>query len=672
MNKTFNHHSSLDSLLQKGFSFHQQGELNEAKKIYVGILAKNPKHFNALQLLGTLYIQLGDFKNAKVLFEKAISVDKTNASVFNNLGIAFKNLNELKKALECYSKAIDIDNRYIDALYNKAGILHELNDFEGAIKYYDNVIRLNPSHIESLSNRGLSYFKKQDFNSAIASFESALIIDPNCAEAWSNLGMALYEIKDFSRALSAYDKAISLNPRFKEAWTNRGVVLNELKRYDEALDCQNIALELNLNYEDAWSNRGITLEHLKKHDKALESINKAIELKPQFGEAWSHRGNILKELQRPDEALKSYDQAIKIKPDYAEAWFNRGVTLENLKHYDEALVSYEKAIALQSNYAEAIFNLAVMKLYRLDFIDGWIGYESRWRTKEFNSKPLSTSKPQWRGIKSERRLLIWAEQGIGDLILYGSMLNDFKNFPQKKIVSADAKLIPLLQRSFPSYQFIDKAELVPEDLYDEQIAIGSLGQFFRKEVADFKNATYPYLIDDPIKTQQLKSSPLFSNKKTCGVSWRSANQKLGKDKSVSLTDLLPILSASDMQLINLQYGDTAQEVANFQENHHLSIDSVPEIDIFNDIDGVLSIISACDLIITTSNSTAHLAGALGKETLLLTPYSVGKFWYWHDIDGVSLWYPSVKIFPQTTQGDWSAPINAMKDYLENGRSPHHA
>lgn len=453
---------------------------------------------------------------------------------------------------------------------------------------------------------------------------------------------------------------------------DEGIAHHQKKEFNEAIFIYKKILSVNPRHFDALKLLGTAYAQTSNFKEALVTIDIAATIFSDDEKLLNNRGNILKELQRPDEALKSYDQAIKIKPDYAEAWFNRGVTLENLKHYDEALVSYEKAIALQSNYAEAIFNLAVMKLYRLDFIDGWIGYESRWRTKEFNSKPLSTSKPQWRGIKSERRLLIWAEQGIGDLILYGSMLNDFKNFPQKKIVSADAKLIPLLQRSFPSYQFIDKAELVPEDLYDEQIAIGSLGQFFRKEVADFKNATYPYLIDDPIKTQQLKSSPLFSNKKTCGVSWRSANQKLGKDKSVSLTDLLPILSASDMQLINLQYGDTAQEVANFQENHHLSIDSVPEIDIFNDIDGVLSIISACDLIITTSNSTAHLAGALGKETLLLTPYSVGKFWYWHDIDGVSLWYPSVKVFPQTTQGDWSAPINAMKDYLENGRSPHHA
>jgi tetratricopeptide (TPR) repeat protein len=664
MQKFSNNQLNTNSLLQKAFALHQQGKLSDAKLLYQKILMKNPKHFNAIQLLGTLYIQQGNFEKACPLFKKALSIDEKNASVFNNLGIALKNLNDLNNALECYTKAIEIDPQYVDALYNKACILHQLNDFDRAIDFYDEVIFLNPLHIESISNRGLTYFKKQNYLAAISSFENALKIDPNCAEAWSNRGMALYEIKDFSGALLSYNRAIELKVDFKEAWSNRGVVLNELKRFDEALESYNKALELNLNYEEAWSNRGITLDHLKKHDIALDSVDKAIKLKPQFGEAWSHRGNILKELKRTDEALDSYNKAIEIRPDYAEALFSRAVTLENLKQYDEALASYKKAITLDPGYTEAIFNRGVMLLHNLQFTDGWVGYEARWHTKEFNSKPLLTSKSQWHGGKSEQRLFIWAEQGIGDQILYGSIFNELQNFPNNKIISVDKKLIPVFQRSFPSYQFFDKTELLSEDLYDEQIPIGSLGQFFRKELGDFKSTAYPYLIDDPIKTQSIKSSPPFSNQKTCGISWRSANQKLGKDKSVSLEDLLPILSTDDMQFVNLQYGDTAEEVASLQEKHQQSLYSVPEIDIFNDIDGVLSIISACDLIITTSNSTAHLAGALGKETLLLTPYSVGKFWYWHDIDGVSLWYPSVRVFPQTTQGEWADPINAIKAYLE--------
>ena len=400
--------------------------------------------------------------------------------------------------------------------------------------------------------------------------------------------------------------------------------------FNEAIAIYQKILAVNPLHFDALKLLGTVYAQTNKFELALSFIDYALKIKPNNIGLLNNRSNILKELQRTDEALDSYNKAIEISPDYAEAIFNRGL----------------------------------MQLHNLQFTDGWVGYEARWHTKEFNSKPLLTSKSQWHGGKGEQRLFIWAEQGIGDQILYGSILNELQNFPNNKIISVDKKLIPVFQRSFSSYQFIDKTELLSEDLYDEQIPIGSLGQFFRKELSDFKNTAYPYLIDDPIKTQRIKSSPPFSNQKTCGISWRSANQKLGKDKSVSLEDLLPILSMNDMQFVNLQYGDTAEEIAVLSEKHQQSLYSVPEIDIFNDIDGVLSIISACDLIITTSNSTAHLAGALGKETLLLTPYSVGKFWYWHDIDGVSLWYPSVRVFPQTTQGEWADPINAIKTYLE--------
>jgi ADP-heptose:LPS heptosyltransferase len=93
--------------------------------------------------------------------------------------------------------------------------------------------------------------------------------------------------------------------------------------------------------------------------------------------------------------------------------------------------------------------------------------------------------------------------------------------------------------------------------------------------------------------------------------------------------------------------------------------SLDEIDLFEDVDGALSIISACNIVVTSSNSTAHLAGALGKETLLIVPYSVGRFWYWHAINGKSIWYPSVTVFEQEHQGDWSAPVKAVKQYLES-------
>ena len=445
---------------------------------------------------------------------------------------------------------------------------------------------------------------------------------------------------------------------------SEAVKLHKQKKYDQAREIYEQILTINPENFDALRLLGTIYAQQNQLDQSLVLLQRANGINPSHAGLINNYGNVLKDLKRYEEALLIYDRAISLNPVNPDTWLNKGVTLFEMKRYEEALVAYHHAIDLNPANAEALYNCSILQLYNRCFCEGWVGYQLRWNVNSFDSKPLITSKPVWKGDHKPARLLIWAEQGIGDQILYGSMFNELKSLPQEKLIFLNSKLVPIFRRSFPAFSFLEDDEVYREDLYDEQIPIGSLGQFFRKDVADFKNASYPYLIDDPIKTQRIKSSSPFANQKTCGVSWRSANQKLGKDKSVSLEDLLPVLSTNDIQFINLQYGDTAEEIVSLKENHQKSIYSVPEIDIFNDIDGVLSIISACDLIITTSNSTAHLAGALGKETLLLTPYSVGKFWYWHDIDGVSLWYPSVRVFPQTTQGDWAEPINAMKAYLE--------
>jgi hypothetical protein len=293
----------------------------------------------------------------------------------------------------------------------------------------------------------------------------------------------------------------------------------------------------------------------------------------------------------------------------------------------------------------------------------------RWQMKSCNDKPLVTSRPMWSGAKKNNRLLVWAEQGIGDQILFASMLRELEQFPQQIIVSIDKRLIQIFTRSFPSYLFVDRNEHIDEVLYDEQIPICSLGQFFRRQVSDFRSVDIPYLYENPINLASIGSTLNFSSKIKCGISWKSHNPLLGNDKSIPLVDILKILDLKSTHYINLQYGDTSEEINLLDNKFKELIFSVPNIDNLNDIDGLLSIINACDVIITVCNSTAHLAGAAGKEVLLLTPYSVGKFWYWQDLDGTSLFYPTVKVFKQQIQGDWSSPLNQIKTFLELKTKP---
>jgi ADP-heptose:LPS heptosyltransferase len=124
------------------------------------------------------------------------------------------------------------------------------------------------------------------------------------------------------------------------------------------------------------------------------------------------------------------------------------------------------------------------------------------------------------------------------------------------------------------------------------------------------------------------------------------------------------LQLPKVDFIDLQYGDTKVEKKSLFNDFDIEVRSIDEIDNFNDIDGLASLIDVCDFIVTISNVTAHIAGALGKKVFLMLPYSgAGKMWYWHESLNKSLWYPSIQIFTQTKAGDWSTPVNEIKEKI---------
>ena len=89
-----------------------------------------------------------------------------------------------------------------------------------------------------------------------------------------------------------------------------------------------------------------------------------------------------------------------------------------------------------------------------------------------------------------------------------------------------------------------------------------------------------------------------------------------------------------------------------------------EIDNFNNIDGLVALISVCDYVVTSSNVTAHIAGALGKETYLLVPFAHGKIWYWGENEENTLWYPSIKIYRCVNLNSWSQPVELLGNKLK--------
>ena len=449
-------------------------------------------------------------------------------------------------------------------------------------------------------------------------------------------------------------------PKNSEALRYLAFIYTKRGDLNRALELIDKSIEADRRNEAAHNNKGSIQQDLGMFSEAINSYQNAIKCNPRYAEAFNNLGNAYQELGESMAAVDYYNKAISIDQANPEFLCNLGNALWKLDRLEDARLSYEKAISLAPGHANSSHNLAHLDLREFNFANGWGRYESRWFTGNGDHPPpIATSKPRWDGLPRSGRLFIWAEQGIGDQILYASMLKELEQYPQTIIVSTDKKLLPIFSHSFPHIQFVDKDQEFSEKFYDEHIPMGSLGAILRPTIESFKASSYPYLIPNRSRSDLGLQSGI-----NCGLSWKSLRAKFGVEKSVALGELRNLLGIKGVNFVNLQYGDVRDEIVAINSEMESFIQVVEDIDLFNDIDGVLDILNACSVVVTTSNTTAHLAGALGKETLLMLPCGNSRFWYWHDIDGVSLWYPSVRVFKQQKRGDWSGSIEAIKSYLE--------
>ena len=133
-------------------------------------------------------------------------------------------------------------------------------------------------------------------------------------------------------------------------------------------------------------------------------------------------------------------------------------------------------------------------------------------------------------------------------------------------------------------------------------------------------------------------------------------------KSVQLRDMGRIFLGLDIVLINLQYGDVDDEIQEFKEETGIDVVQCESVDNREDLDGLAALIEICDIVVSTTNVTVHMAGALAKETWVLLPY-VAKFWWLLERTD-SIWYPSLTLYRQPKLDDWDSVYASIRKNLE--------
>jgi tetratricopeptide (TPR) repeat protein len=652
--------SHLSQLNDTAIKHYQNGQFESAYLIYEEILKIVPNNLLALKLMALLAFHLKKYDKSIELFSLALAIAPDSADTYNNRATAFHEIKKFKEALNDCDKAICLQPGYAEAFYNRGIVLKSLKNFNEAAKDFTQAIKYRSDYHSAYNNRGIIFFELGNLKAAIDDYNMAIALKANDQEIFNNRGIAFYELGQWEKALADFNTAISLKHNYGEAFNNRGNVFLELRRFKEALADYNKTISIWPDCSDAINNRGTVFQKLERYEDALRDFNQALKLNPSSNKVLNNRGNTFKRLGRYEESILDYNKALSFDINQAEVINNRGLSREQLSQHTEALADYDKAISIKPDYAEPYFNKSLQMLRLGNFAEGWPLYEWRWKTEQDIGKGLKTSKPLWQGEKNAN-VFLWAEQGIGDEIMFASLIPEVEDQCSTLTVKCDKRLIPLLKRSFSkkiNFQF-DQSK-GSEDSYDFHIPIASLPSILRPSIDSFKQGAGAYLRCDNKKAEKLKRIISTDKAQTLiGISWNSsAKQPCAHHRNIDLYDLVKHLHAPDVKLVNLQYGDVADEIAQLRKDHGIEVIEVPDIDNHDDIDGLAALIMACDKVVSIDNATVHLAGALGAETKILLPFN--NNWQWGTSGSSSYWYDSVELYRQQSANDWKQVLEQLK------------
>jgi hypothetical protein len=276
----------------------------------------------------------------------------------------------------------------------------------------------------------------------------------------------------------------------------------------------------------------------------------------------------------------------------------------------------------------------------------------------------------WSGIDIRPgALLVWSEQGVGDEILHASMIADMARIERfsRLVWECDARLVSLFQRSNPNVEVVPRTVPPQDAIFAPDIAAhipsGSIGNFVRRDMSHFPKHG-GYLKPDPLRQaafrQRLNLAP---GEKLVGMSWLSKNLAFGSSKSTTLAQWAPILRTPGCKFIDLQYGDTAEERAALTRDFGITLEHIDGLDLKDDMEGLAALTAACDLVTTVSNTTAHMAGAVGVPVWTLIASGIGKFWYWGFDGPDTVWYPSATLIRQPADEGWEGSLDIIAERL---------
>jgi tetratricopeptide (TPR) repeat protein len=459
---------------------------------------------------------------------------------------------------------------------------------------------------------------------------------------------------DSERALSALGRAHQRHPERPDIAYNYGVLLQQSGRIGDAVEAWKQATIHAPQNIAAWVNLALATQQLGDAIAAQSVYRQALAHHPTQRDLLYNYANLLFRSSKFEESERNYRALLEADGTDAQAWTNYGTLLKAVRRFAEAENCYRSAIVLgdQAGAALAHFNLGNLLLQQGRWKEGFAAYE--WRLK----LPRSIGSPwglrQWTpALPKGSSVLLWNDQGQGDAIMF---LRFAPQFAQRgyRLFAFVQDALKTLAATAPGIE----AAFGPGDepqAFDAALPLCSLPHALQLDAIEacqrpYLSAPDPSVIRLPERAEAIKR---------VGIVW-AGNPKHANDarRSMRLADFAPLLEMPGVEWCSLQVGSRAAELASSPYRDRVR-DIAPLLHDFSD---TASALNQCDLLISIDSAPAHLAGALGVPVWTLLPY-VDTDWRWQASGHLTPWYPTMRLFRQPGNDDWTPVISEISEEL---------
>jgi tetratricopeptide (TPR) repeat protein len=641
---------------------HRAGHLLEAKILYEQALVKEPRHPDALHLLGVIALQLGNAGDASTLIEKAVRLQPDNPAFHANLAQAYLALQRVADAHTAFRRAATLDPNDPQLAVGVANCLAMQNQAEEAERQLRGVLKRHPGYALAWFNIGNVLRGQGRPQEAVDSYRRATELESGFPDAHNNLGSVLHSLERFEEAEQAFRRCIALQPDVATGYYNLVSVLIDCGKFADAeAECQ----------------------------RGLARCRESVDLHLLLGSALAHQGKLT-------EALDSFRTAVTLAPDNTRALWAYGSALYETGNQRQGLEWLERARELQPDSPELRNSMAGMCLSAGDLQAGWLEYEGRPARQRFVAKypDLQLARDLPRNLAG-KKVCVLREQGLGDELFFLRFAAILKSRGAEIAYCASVKLAALLARVPMLDRVIGPTE--PDLDADVTMLVGDLpyalgrlasSQYsprtslrpapaagvmrnldFRRRLRVFFPEPAPALELTPLLEQlhgvRQRLAVLGPAPYVC-VTWRAGTAPVEQrgtvwtlHKEIPLEQLGAVLRKVRGTLLAVQRNPQAGEIEQLSAHAGRPVHDLTALN--EDLEAMLALLALADEYIGVSNTNMHLRAGTGRSARVLVPLPAE--WRWMAAGDKSPWFPKFRIYRQEPDGGWGVGLGRLRDDL---------